>query len=155
MMSKKELEQLAEKLKSIPPFPRMPLEIFQALQKLLPMAAVELFVVRDDGSFALLERKGEFNGWALPGGYMGLNETFEDACRRIAQKELGVKLKSIEFVYPFNWPEGGLRKAKGHAISFLFKCTAENDSSLVRYFSTKPEGILKHHAFMLDKLGVI
>ena len=144
--------EIAEELKNIKPFPNMQPEVFTALRGLLPMPAVELFVVRSDGSFALLERTGQFNGWAMPGGYIGFNENFEDACKRIAKKELDVDLNSIVFTDVFNWPESSARQARGHAISLLFKCTAESDSKIAKYFSSIPEGILKHHALMLDRV---
>lgn len=146
-------EEIAEQLKSIKPFPNMPPEVFVALRELLPMVAVELFIVKSDGSFALLKRTGQFDGWAMPGGYVGFNESFEDACRRIAKKELEVELKSLEFAHVFNWPEGSERLARGHAVSLLFRCTAESDSKIAEYFSSIPERILPHHKIMLTESG--
>lgn len=147
-----DIKKLAEELKSVRQFPNMQSEVFVALRELLPMVAVELFVVRDDGSFALVRMTGQFNGWAMPGGYIGLNEGFEDACKRIAKKELDLDLKSIEFVHVFNWPEGSARLAKGHAVSLLFKCIAISDSKIIEYFSSIPDNILRHHALMLSRI---
>lgn len=144
--------ELARQLKNIKPFPNMPPEVFLVLKELVPLVAVELFVVKDNKSFALLKRTGQFKGWAMPGGYLGLNESFDQACQRIARKELGINLKAIEFVDIFNWPEGSQRQAKGHAVSLLFRCRAESDSKTAQYFSLMPEGVLKHHVLMLDKV---
>lgn len=147
-----DINKLAEELKKIKPFPNAPPEIFVALRELLPMVAVELFVVKGDGSFALIKKSGEFNGWSLPGGYVGLNESFEEACQRVAKRELSSGLKSVKFLDVFNWPEKSIRGAKGHAVSLLFKCTAGSSSKMAQYFFSVPEGTLKHQAVVINKM---
>lgn len=143
-------KKLTEQLKNIKPMPNLPYEIFVALRELLPMSAVELFVTRADDSFVLIKMTDQFNGWAMPGGYIGFNESFKDTCKRIANKELGVNLQSVEFAGVFNWPEGSERLAKGHAVSVLFKCKVKSKIKRGAYFNKIPKEILKHHRIMLD-----
>lgn len=147
-----DINKLVGELRKVKPFPDMSLEVFVALRELLPMVAIELFIVKNDGSFALVKKTGQFNGWAMPGGYVGFNESFEDACGRIANKELGIDLKSIQFVSVFNWPCGSVRPAKGHVVSIIFKCTAVTDSKMAEYFFSVPGDLLKHHAVMLKEI---
>ena len=142
--------KLAEELKKITPVPNMPREIFESLKGLLPITAVELLVIHPDNSFVLIEKTGQFNGWALPSGYIGLNESLEDACQRVAERDLGAKLKSTDFITVFNWPKGGQRSGDGHAISLLFKCEVRGNIKNGKYFKKIPEGILAHHKIMIE-----
>ena len=89
-----------EELKKQSPLPNMDPEVFDALRQLVPMVAVELLVTRTEGGFGLKKKKiGETEGWSLPGGFVGLNETFEGACERIADKELGIKVIIVNEAY--------------------------------------------------------
>ncbi len=147
-----DVKNLSEELKKLPPMPKMPLEIFDALRGLLPMVAVELLVTRKEGGFGLKKKRvGEQERWSLPGGFMGLNETFEGACQRIAQKELGVAIDNLKFIQVYNWPEGGARPAKGHAVTLLFQCQTKTPSDQIAYFRQIPEGMLSHHRIMLEE----
>lgn len=144
--------KLAEELKKQSPLPRLDLEIFNALRKLMPMVAVELFVTRTEGGFGLKRRKmGDMEGWVMPGGYIGFNETFEKACQRIAKRELEVEVKDIVFVHAYNWPEGSVRTAPGHAVTLVFKCETKTPSDHIAYFRQVPEGVLPHHKVMLER----
>ncbi len=140
-----------EELKKQTPVPNMDSEVFDALRHLVPMVAVELLVTRVEGGFGLKKKKmGDTEGWSLPGGFVGLNETFEKACERIAEKELGIKVSEVKFLNVFNWPEGSVRPAKGHAVTILFRCLAKEPSDRIAYFRQIPEDTLPHHKVMLE-----
>ncbi len=143
------IDKIAKELKKISPLPNMPREVFESLKDLLPIAAVELLIIRRDGSFVLIKKEGQFNGWALPSGYIGLNESLKTACQRIAERDIGSKLRSAELLTVFNWPEGSLRPAKGHAISILFRCEAKSYIQKGKYFSKVPPKTLRHHRRMI------
>ena len=115
------------------------------------MVAVELLITRPDRSFVLIEKVGTSGAWALPGGYIGFNESPEDACRRIAKRDLGMVLSSIIFFKLFNWPEGSLRSTYGHALSLLFQCKAKKNIKHGKYFKKIPAKVLPHHAIMLNE----
>lgn len=143
---------LIEELKKQSSVPELDLEIFDVLRGLLPMVAVELLVVRKEGEFGLKKKKvGEREGWALPGGFIGFNETFERACQRIAQKELDVEIDNLKFRQCYNWPEGSVRPAKGHAVTLLFQCQTKTPSNRMAYFQKIPKGVLAHHQIMLEE----
>jgi 8-oxo-dGTP diphosphatase len=88
----------------------------------------------------LLIRRGHepFKGsYALPGGFVEVGETVEDACRRELMEETGVKLGKLSLVGVFSDPT---RDPRGHtvAVSFLSrvrsaKATAGDDAAAVEW----------------------
>jgi 8-oxo-dGTP diphosphatase len=54
----------------------------------------------------LIKRKEEpfINKWALPGGFVGINESLEDAAVRELQEETGIKKSYMEQLYTFSEP---------------------------------------------------
>lgn len=146
-----DVNKLAEELKNVKPFPNMSPEIFFALKKLLPMLAIELFIVNGNSEFVLVQKKGQFNGWALPGGFLGLNEDFEVACQRIAKKYLGTKVSHITFLNICNLTEKTYGKNNGHAVVLIVKCDLPKSAKNITYFKKVPKEILKHHKVILKK----
>lgn len=106
-----------------------------------PLLAVDC-VVLDPQDRVLLIRRGHepFRGaYALPGGFVEVGETVEDACRRELMEETGVKLGKLTLVGVFSDPG---RDPRGHtvAVSFLSrvrssKATAGDDAAAVEWVS--------------------
>jgi 8-oxo-dGTP diphosphatase len=104
-----------------------------------PLLAVDC-VVLDPEERVLLIRRGHepFKGsYALPGGFVEVGETVEDACRRELMEETGVKLGKLSLVGVFSDPT---RDPRGHtvAVSFLSrvrsaKVTAGDDAAAVEW----------------------
>ncbi len=68
----------------------------------------------------LLIRRGHppFMGkYALPGGFVDVGETVEDACRRELMEETGVKAGRLELIGVYSDPE---RDPRGHTCSVAF-----------------------------------
>jgi 8-oxo-dGTP diphosphatase len=68
----------------------------------------------------LLIRRGHppFKGkYALPGGFVDIGETVEEACRRELQEETGVKAGRLELVGVYSDPN---RDPRGHTCSVAF-----------------------------------
>ncbi len=69
---------------------------------------VVVFTGRDDDSSVLLIRRGQdpFKGmWALPGGFVDIDEGLEEAARRELKEETGVDVADLEQVGAFGDPD--------------------------------------------------
>src|SRR4051812_5327538 len=60
----------------------------------------------DDLKILLIQRRGEpFAGmWALPGGFVNMDETLEESARRELQEETGISRLFLEQLYTFGDP---------------------------------------------------
>jgi 8-oxo-dGTP diphosphatase len=67
----------------------------------------------------LVRRKNEpfRNCWALPGGFAGMDETLETACRRELEEETGIRAVTMEQFMVFDKIN---RDPRGRAISVVF-----------------------------------
>jgi 8-oxo-dGTP diphosphatase len=94
-----------------------------------PLLTVDCVVLNPRGEVLLIQRKNEpFKGhFALPGGFVDIGETVEDACRRELLEETGVKAGRLKLVGVYSDPN---RDPRGHTASVVF---------LTRVRSTKLE----------------
>jgi len=94
-----------------------------------PLLTVDCVVLNPRGEVLLIQRKTEpFKGhFALPGGFVDIGETVEDACRRELLEETGVKAGRLKLVGVYSDPN---RDPRGHTASVVF---------LTRVRSTKLE----------------
>jgi 8-oxo-dGTP diphosphatase len=77
-------------------------------------------VVLDPKGRVLLIRRGNppfKGGYALPGGFVDVGETVEDACRRELMEETGVKAGRLTLVGVYSDPK---RDPRGHTVSAVF-----------------------------------
>jgi 8-oxo-dGTP diphosphatase len=93
-----------------------------------PLLASDAIVVDSRGRVLLIRRKNPpFKGqYALPGGFVDIGESVEDACRRELMEETGVKAGKLELVGVYSDPK---RDPRGHSVSVAF---------LTRVRSAKP-----------------
>lgn len=64
-----------------------------------PGVGVAVVVLRD-GKFLMQQRKGSHGAgtWSVPGGWMELGESFDEAAVREVDEETGMKIKNLGFV---------------------------------------------------------
>ena len=77
-------------------------------------------VIFDGRGRVLLIRRGNppFKGeHALPGGFVEIGETVEDACRREVLEEVGIKVGKLRLIGVYSDPD---RDPRGHAVSVVF-----------------------------------
>jgi len=83
------------------------------------------------------------NQWAIPGGFVRINESLEDAAKRELEEETGVKNVYLEQLYSFGDPK---RDPRGRVITISYmalinsesiKLKATTDVSEVQWFSVK------------------
>jgi len=106
-----------------------------------PLPTVDCVVLDAQGRVLLIRRKKPpFQGQlALPGGFVDVGETVEDACKRELLEETGVKAGRLSLVGVFSDPE---RDPRGHSVSVAFmtrvrsaKATAGDDAEAVEWVS--------------------
>jgi len=86
---------------------------------LITVDAVILLNKRKD--LVLIRRKNPpFQGeLALPGGFVDIGETIEEACIREAYEETNINIKLIGLIGVFSKPD---RDPRGHTVSIAFLC---------------------------------
>ena len=84
-------------------------------------------VIRTPDGIVLIKRKNPPHGWALPGGFVDVGETVENAVTREAEEETGLQIRGLWLVGVYSDPARDLRF---HTVSVVFGATADG----------KPEG---------------
>ena len=88
-----------------------------------PLLAADCVVFDTRGRVLLVRRKfAPFRGhYALPGGFVEIGETVEDAARRELEEETGVKAGRLQLVGVYSDPR---RDPRGHICSAVFLASA-------------------------------
>ncbi|MGH9441319.1 MAG: NUDIX domain-containing protein [Thermoanaerobaculia bacterium] len=88
-----------------------------------PRLTVDSLTVDPEGRILLVRRaRPPFRGrWALPGGFVELGETVEEACVRETKEETGIDVEIDRIAGVFSRPD---RDPRGHTASIVFRCRA-------------------------------
>lgn len=70
----------------------------------------------------LIERLYEPHGWAIPGGFVDVGETVENAARREALEEVGLVVELTALLGLYSDPQ---RDARGHTVTAVYVATAK------------------------------
>jgi len=109
-------------------------------------ADIVIFTVQDNELKILLVKRAVEpfkNKWAIPGGFVKMNESLEDAAKRELMEETGVGEVYLEQLYSFGEPK---RDPRGRVITIAYvalinsekiKIRASTDVSEVQWFSIK------------------
>ncbi len=121
-----------------------------------PLIAVDLIIELTDRPgrpIVLIERRNPPHGWALPGGFVDLGETLEQAAVREAQEETGLKIKLKALLGCYSDPQ---RDARGHTVSAVYVAEAQgepragDDAGKVAVMDAlKPPALAFDHAVIL------
>jgi 8-oxo-dGTP diphosphatase len=92
-----------------------------------PLVAVDAVVKYSENSIVLIRRKNPpFRGeFALPGGFVDVGETVEEACIRETYEETNIRVTIKKLIGVFSAPN---RDPRGHNISIAFLCEPLTDS---------------------------
>lgn len=109
-----------------------------------PLLATDAVVLDAKGRVLLIRRKNPpFKGQhALPGGFVDVGETVEDACRRELMEETGVAAGKLTLVGVYSDPK---RDPRGHSVAVAFltrmrspKAVAGDDAADVEWVEDWP-----------------
>lgn len=92
---------------------------------LTPLLATDCVIRVGEGIVLIRRGNPPFQGhFALPGGFVDVGESVEDACRREMREETGLELEDIELLGVYSDPE---RDPRGHCVSVVFTAVSDGD----------------------------
>ena len=81
-----------------------------------PVPTVDV-IIEAPGGVVLIRRRNPPHGWALPGGFVDVGETVEDAARREVQEECGLDVELRALLHVYSAPD---RDPRQHTLSVTF-----------------------------------
>lgn len=82
-----------------------------------PLLTVDTLIDMGSGLVVLVERKFEPFGWALPGGFVDVGETVEEAALRETKEETNLDVELVRQFHVYSNPN---RDTRGHSVSVVF-----------------------------------
>jgi 8-oxo-dGTP diphosphatase len=84
-----------------------------------PALTTDAVVFDAQGRVLLIRRKNPpfAGGYALPGGFVDVGETVEEACRRELKEETGIEAGALELIGVYSDPR---RDPRGHTCSVVY-----------------------------------
>ena len=128
--------------------PTTPRPIWDALAGVVPRLAVELCLIRDNAILLTHRDDEHWQGWHLPGGFVGCDESLAQACSRVARRELDLQATLAGVVGEFVWPD----HPAGAVLSLLCVIRCDADPAHGRLFTALPEPMVRHHAELVARL---
>ena len=103
----------------------------------------------------LIQRKNPPYGWAIPGGFVDVGETVEDAARREMKEEVSLNVELTGLLGVYSRPD---RDPRGHTVTVIYTGeatgtpVAADDAQAVGCFTqaTLPSPLAFDHAEVLD-----
>ncbi|MCO4780867.1 MAG: NUDIX hydrolase [Candidatus Cloacimonetes bacterium] len=121
-----------------------------------PYPTVDIIIYdQDQHQIVLIERLNEPFGWALPGGFVDVGESLEQACVREAKEETNLDCSLLCQLYTYSDPT---RDNRCHTISTVFIATgvgelkALDDAKSAQWFSLSdlPSLVFDHKKIVND-----
>lgn len=89
-----------------------------------PLLTVDIIIElsQHDTQVVLIERKNEPFGWAIPGGFVDVGESVEQAAKREAKEETGLDVDLYHLLGCYSDPQ---RDPRFHTASIVYLATAQ------------------------------
>lgn len=123
-----------------------------------PLLATDALILFGEGIVLISRENPPFQGfYALPGGFVEVGETVEDATRREAKEETGLDITLLKLVGVYSEPH---RDPRGHVVSISYlawgrgELVAGSDAMSVQVFDPKelPPLAFDHATIIQDGL---
>lgn len=119
-----------------------------------PVPTVDL-IIRLGGGVVLIRRKYPPLGWALPGGFVEVGETLEEAALREGREETGLEISLLRQFHSYSDPA---RDPRRHTVTTVFLAEgrgeprAADDAAEARVFRRGeiPSPLVFDHALILE-----
>lgn len=122
-----------------------------------PLLAVDIIIepITAPGRIIVIERLNPPHGYALPGGFVDIGETLEQAAVREALEETSMRVTLKALLGCYSNPQ---RDARGHTVSAVYIASGEgdpmarDDARALQLIDPKhpPEPLAFDHALMLQ-----
>ncbi len=107
-----------------------------------------------ENKIVLIERNNEPKGWAIPGGFVDMGESLEDAARREAKEETNLDVNLYVQLKTYSDPK---RDPRFHTVSTVFIATASgmpvagDDAKNIKIYSMDelPDNLAFDHNLIL------
>lgn len=129
-----------------------------------PAVTVDTILISPNKSILLIERGREpFKGkWALPGGFIDMNEELETACQRELEEETGIRIKEIKQFRTYGNVNRDPRHRTISVVFFAFaddelNARAGDDAAKAQWFplSQLPEMAFDHEPILREFIAEI
>lgn len=87
-----------------------------------PFPTVDIVIERDVDCVVLVRRRNPPHGWALPGGFIDYGESAENAARREALEETGLRVVLTDLLGVYSRPD---RDPRHHTMSVVYVARAD------------------------------
>ncbi len=90
-----------------------------------PMLAADALILFDEGIVLIRRENPPYQGYyALPGGFVEVGETVEEAAKREAKEETGLDIILLKLVGVYSKPD---RDPRGHVVSICYLAQGRGD----------------------------
>jgi len=154
------IDAIAALNKQVPdPSLGLPEELFFYISKTTPLVNVDLLIKDEDGRTLLSWRNDRYGGigWHVPGGIVRFKEALETRIKKVAETEIGFKVKFDPVPMAINQIIHPERNVRAHFISILYNCfvpkdfvpqnnaLSAEDNGYLMWHNSCPDNLLKCH----------
>lgn len=136
---------------------------FKLIYSKVPRLNVEIVISTEDGIVTTKRSIEPWKSyWHLPGGTVHMNETLEDAVRRIALDEIGVKVVPQEILGYMVYPSIKTQHGLGWPVGIVFSASiisgslkVNKNGSDVKKFKTMPINMIEEQKDFIEQRTLI
>lgn len=122
----------------------------------VPRLCIDILITKDKKVLLTKRNIEPHKGrWHLPGGRVSMREKLTDAVKRIAERELGVRVEATKQIGFMEFPHDG---EFAHSVSIVFRAEIisgelkpDNDAVDIKYWQNMPEDMHpEHKEFLIE-----